>query len=403
MFGFSPHAGALAESQTLAIAARARSMRARGIDVAPFAAGEPDFDTPDYVKEAGIRAIREGRTKYGPAAGLPELRAAVAERTAAGGYEGLDVDGTIVCAGAKGVLYLALQVLLEPGDEVIVPAPCWLSYPKMVQAAGGRTVFVPTDPADGYLVDPERVAAAVTPRTKALIVNSPGNPTGAVQSDDVQAALGRVAVAHDLAVISDEIYEHLVYAPDRFRSFAALAPEAHDRTLVVSGVSKAYAMTGWRIGWGAGPHEWVQRMIRLQSHALSGPSDITQLAALAALNGPEHTLTTMHAAFEERRAVMHAGLAAIPDVTCPLPHGAFYMLPDVSRYLQATFGGEPIGSSTRLAELLLEHARAAVVPGDVFEAPYAIRLSYACSLDSIRAGIARIAEFLGALEPTRAA
>ena len=394
MIEFSPHAGGLAESATLVITAKAKQMRAAGIDVAPFAAGEPDFETPMHAKQAAIEAIRSNRTRYGPAAGLPELRDAVAARMVATGYTGLTPDRTIVCAGAKGVLYFALEVLLEPDDEVVVPTPCWLSYPKMIQAAGGRTVYVPTSAADGYVIDPQRLEAALTDRTKAIILNSPGNPTGAVQPDDVQRAIGEIAVRRGVPVISDEIYEHMVYAPARFRSFTELAPEAHDLTLVVNGVSKAYAMTGWRIGWGAGPKDWIQRMIRLQSHALSGPPDVNQLAALAALTGPTDALETMQAAFAARRTVMVETLQAVPDVTCPLPDGAFYVFPDIAPYLGAVYAGEPVGTSSRLASLLLEHAHAAVVPGDVFEAPTAIRFSYACSEDHIRAGVARVASFL---------
>jgi aspartate aminotransferase len=398
MLEFSTAAGGLAESQTLVITATAKRMRRNGIDVAPFAAGEPDFDTPDVAVEAAIAAMRAGRTKYGPAAGMRSLREAIAARLANTGMEGLTSDRTIVTPGAKATLYLALQVLLSPGDEVLVPTPSWLSYSKMVQACGGVTVFVPTSAADNYLIDPEALEAAITPRTKALILNSPGNPTGAVQPDAVQAAIGALAVKHGLAVISDEIYEHLTWAPATFRSFAALAPEARDLTMIVNGVSKAYAMTGWRIGYGAGPKPWVDRMIRLQSHALSGPPDITQAAALAALGAPNTLLDTMRAAFLERRAVMHELLSALPDVSCGLPDGAFYMLPDISAYLDATYEGEPIATSTRLSSLLLEHAHAAVVPGDVFEAPFGIRFSYACNLDHIRAGIGRVATFLASLD-----
>jgi aspartate aminotransferase len=398
MMEFSPYAGGLAESQTLAITAAAKRMRAEGIDVAPFAAGEPDFDTPDYVKEAGIQAIRDGRTKYGPAAGLADLREAVAAKVAGMGYTGMTADRTIICAGAKPVLFFALAVLLEPGDEVLVPTPCWLSYPKMVQAAAGTCVWVETRPEEGYVIDPDALRAAITPRTKALILNSPGNPTGAVQPDDVQREIGKIAAEHGIAVISDEIYEHMTYAPARFRSFAEVAPEAHEVTLICNGVSKAYAMTGWRIGWGAGPKEWVQRMIRLQSHALSGPPDINQLAALAALNGPTEALQTMCARFLERRAVICDALNAIPDVNCPTPDGAFYVFPDMSAYLEASHDGVQIGTATKLASLMLEEAHAAVVPGDVFEAPYAIRFSYACSQDDIRKGIARVADFLGSLQ-----
>lgn len=395
---FSRYAGSLPESQTLAITARAKQMKADGIDVAPFAAGEPDFDTPKHVKEAGLTAIREGRTRYAPAAGIPALREAVAEKFCANGLRGCTPDRTLVCAGAKGVLFQALEALLQEGDEVLVPTPAWLSYPQMIHAVGGRTVFVRTDPASRYVIDPERVRAAVTPRTRAIILNSPGNPTGAVQPDEVQAAIGRIAVEHDLLVISDEIYEYMTYAPATFTSFAAAAPEAADLTLLVNGVSKAYAMTGWRIGYGGGPKDLMVRMARLQSHASSGTPEICQRAALAALTGPQDDLHRMQAAFAKRRQVICDELAKIDGVTCPLPDGAFYVFPDVSAFLGRRFEGKPIEDVSTLAELVLVHARAAIVPGSVFEAPYALRFSYACSEADIREGVGRVADFLGSLE-----
>ncbi len=398
MLEFSPTAGALAESATLAITAQAKQLRASGIDVAPFAAGEPDFDTPAAIKEAGIQAIRDGCTKYAPAAGIADLREAVAANFAGQGFEGLGAGQTMVSVGAKGVIYLALMTLLRDGDEVLIPAPAWLSYPKMIQAAGGRSVFVGTEPENGYVIDPDRLRAAITPRTRAILLNSPGNPTGAVQPDEVQAEIGRIAAEHQLAVISDEIYEHLTYAPARFRSFSALAPEAHALTLIVNGVSKAYAMTGWRIGYAGGPAEWIQRMVRLQSHAMSGPPEIAQRAAHAALTGPQDAIHEMCAAFAKRREVMFARLSGMPDVQVQNPEGAFYMLPDMSAYFGRRHGDTVIENSTVLASLLLEHAHAAVVPGDVFEAPYGVRFSYACSEDDITRGLDRVATFLGAVE-----
>jgi aspartate aminotransferase len=399
MAPFSRHAGALVESETLAIAARARRLRAEGREVAPFAAGEPDFETPAHVVEAGVRALQEGRTKYGPAGGLPPLRDVVARHARARGMPDVTPERTVVCAGAKAALYLALQVLLEEGDEVIVPAPAWLSYAKMVQASGARTTFVATRAAGGYVIDPEDVLHAVTPRTRAIVVNSPGNPTGTVQPEAVLREIGRIAADHRIHVLSDEIYEQMVYAPARSASFPSLAPEAADLTLWVSGVSKAYAMTGWRIGYAAGPADLVARMVRLQSHALSAPPEFCQVAALAALEGPTDSVEAMCATFAHRRDVMHRALSAIPDVTCRRPDGAFYVLPDVSAWLPRRFRGEPVGDVTRLGELLIEHAGAAVVPGTPFEAPHAIRLSYACSEPDIRAGVGRIAGFLASLDP----
>ena len=390
MVEFSRYAGSLPESQTLAITAAAKQLKAQGVDIAPFGAGEPDFDTPDHVKQAAVDAIAAGRTKYGPAAGMADLREAVAQHLGALGYTGLTADRTVVSAGAKGVLHLALMVLLREDDEVIVPTPCWLSYENMIRAASGKAVFVPTKPEDNFAIDPDAIRAALTDRSRAIILNSPGNPTGAVQSDEVQAEIGRIAVEHGLYVISDEIYEHLVYEPARFRSFAALAPDALDHMLIVNGVSKAYAMTGWRIGYAGGPKEWISRMIRLQSHALSGPCEINQCAALAALTGPQDLVKERGAAFRERRDAIVEALRTIDGWHVNVPDGAFYAFPDVSAHLGKQFKGQVIEDSTAMAKLLLEEAHAAVVPGGVFEAPYAIRFSYACSPDDIRAGVARV-------------
>ena len=398
MLEFSNFAGGLPASQTLAITAAANRLRADGVDVAPFGAGEPDFDTPEHVRQAAIEAIHQGRTKYGPAAGIQALREAVAAHLSSLGFAGLDADRTVVSAGAKGVLHLALMVLLREDDEVIVPTPCWLSYEKMIKAASGRAVFVPTKQSEGFAIDPNAVRAAITPRSRAIILNSPGNPTGAVQDDDVQREIGRIAVEHDLCVISDEIYEHLVFEPGRFRSFAAVAPEALDRTLIVNGVSKAYAMTGWRIGYAGGPTDWITRMIRLQSQALSGPCEINQLAALAALCGPQDFVEQARATFHARRDAMVEALRTIDGWNVTVPDGAFYAFPDVSVHLGKRFQGRPIDDVTALATLLLEQAHAAVVPGSVFEAPTFLRFSFACSPDDIRAGVTRVRDLLARLE-----
>ena len=307
-------------------------------------------------------------------------------------------DRTLVSVGAKGVLYLALQVLLEEGDEALVPAPAWLSYDKMVQAAGGRTVFVETRPADGFQIDPERVRRAITPKTRVIVLNSPGNPTGAVQSDEVLAAVGRIALERGLFVVSDEIYEDLCYPPAKFRSFSAVCPEARDRTLIVSGVSKAYSMTGWRIGFGGGPADLVQRMIRLQSHAFSGPPDICQAAALAALTGPQDEVARMRAIFQKRRDTMVHALCTLPGVQCHRPDGgASTSSPTCPPWYARSYRGVLVRDATTLAGLLMEHAHAAVVPGDPFEAPYAVRFSYACSEEDIVGGVKRIADFANEL------
>ena len=378
---------------------RSKQMRAAGEDVVSFGAGEPDFDTPDHVKEAAIRAIREGFTKYTPAAGIGELRAAVAAKFRADGLLGATPERTIVGIGAKSVLFDAISVLCEEGDEVVLTAPYWLSYPQMVKSTGATSVVVETSPKDGYLIDPDRVARAFTPRTKAIVLNSPGNPTGTVQPDEVQRAIGLLAAKRGIFVISDEIYEHLAYAPARFASFARLCPEAADWTVLANGTSKAYSMTGWRIGYAAGPLDLIDAMVKLQGHSTSGPAGICQKAALAALLGPLDAVHAMREAFDRRRKIMVAALRKIPGVQCPTPDGAFYALPDVSAFLGRSIDGKVLPDATALAEALLEREKVAVVPGDAFGAPYAIRLSYACSEETIAKGMTRIARFLAALSP----
>jgi aspartate aminotransferase len=380
------------------IIGRAKKMRQAGEDVVAFGAGEPDFDTPEHVKEAGIRAIREGFTKYTPPEGIPELRAAVAEKFRKDGLENVRPETTMVGVGAKSLLYDAIQVLCEEGDEVVLIAPYWLSYPEMVRSTGARPVVVETEPKDGYVVDTDRLAAAVNAKTKAIVLNSPGNPTGTVQPDDVQRRIGEIAMKHGAYVISDEIYEHLAYAPARFASFARLCPQARDLTLLVNGTAKAYSMTGWRIGYAAGPSELIDRMIRLQGHETSGPPGFCQKAALAALTGPIEPVLAMRDAFDRRRKAMVDALCKIPGIECPTPEGAFYALPGVKTQFGKRCDGKAIPDAPALAEALLEREKVAVVPGDAFGAPYAIRLSYACSEEDVRRGVQRIERFLKSLK-----
>ena len=397
MTEFARHAGSLTESATLRLVSRAKELRAAGKEIFSFSAGEPDFDTPEPVKEAAIKAIREGFTKYTPVAGIPELRAAVAKKFAADGLAGLTPDRTIVGIGAKSVLFDAIQVLCQEDDEVVLFAPYWVSYPEMVRATGAKAVVVETRPADGYVIDPDRLGKAMTKRTKAIFLNSPGNPTGAVQPDEVQRAIGRLAAKRGVIVIADEIYEHLAYAPARFSSFAKICPEAAEVTFLVNGTSKAYSMTGWRIGYGAGPKGLVERMIRLQSHATSGPAGICQKAALAALTGPLDTVHAMRDAFDRRRRTMVDALKKIEGVTCPVPQGAFYAFPDVSAFFGRRAGGAKLDDGASLAEALLEREGVAVVPGETFGAPYALRLSYACCDDEIDKGMRRVERFFSSL------
>ncbi len=394
---YATHAGNLYESATMRLIARAKQMKAAGVDVVSFGAGEPDFDTPDHVKEAAIRAIREGFTKYTAVAGIPELRDAVARKFREDGLDGCRPEHTMVGVGAKSVLFDAIQVLCQEGDEVVVFAPFWLSYPEMVRATGATTVVVETDAAANYVIDPARFAAALTTRTRAVILNSPGNPTGTVQPDEVQREIGRLAAARGIVVISDEIYEHLAYAPARFSSFARLCPEARDVTLLVNGTSKAYSMTGWRIGYAGGPADLVERMITLQGHSTSGPPGICQRAAFAALTGPLEPVQAMRTAFDRRRRLMVDALCRIPGIVCPIPDGAFYALPGVGEFLGKSFEGRRLAAPADLCEVLLEHAKVAVVAGEPFGAPTSIRLSYACSDEMIVKGMARLDSFFRAL------
>jgi len=394
---YATHAGNLHESATMRLITRAKQLKAAGEDIVSFGAGEPDFDTPDHVKEAAIRAIREGFTKYTAVAGIPELRDAVARKFREDGLDGCRPEHTIVGVGAKSVLFDAIQVLCQEGDEVVVFAPYWLSYPEMVRATGATTVVVETDAAANYVIDPARFAAALSPRTRVVILNSPGNPTGTVQPDAVQREIGRLAAARGIVVISDEIYEHLAYAPARFSSFARLCPEARDVTLLVNGTSKAYSMTGWRIGYAGGPPEIVERMITLQGHSTSGPPGICQRAALAALTGPLEPIQAMRAAFDRRRRLMVDALRRIPGIECPIPDGAFYALPGVGAFLGRSFEGRLLAAPADVCEVLLEHAKVAVVAGEPFGAPTSIRLSYACSDDSIVKGMSRLDSFFRAL------
>ncbi len=329
------------------IIGRAKQMQSAGEDVVSFGAGEPDFDTPDHVKEAAIRAIREGFTKYTPAAGIPELRAAVAAKFRADGFAGLTPERTIVGIGAKSVLFDSITVLCEEGDEVIVFAPYWLSYPEMVRATGATVVVVETEAKSNFVIDPDRFRAAITPRTKAVILNSPGNPTGTVQPDAVQREIGLLAAKHGIMVISDEIYEHLAYAPAKFSSFARLCPEAAEVTVLVNGMSKAFSMTGWRIGFAGASADLIGRMVRLQGHATSGPPGICQKAAVAALTGPMDSVYAMRDAFDRRRKAMIAGLKSIEGLEVPTPDGAFYALPGVKAFLGRTYEGRKLRRAGR--------------------------------------------------------
>ena len=388
---------ALAPSPTLAIQAKAKAMRAQGIDVISFGAGEPDFDTPERIKEAAIRAIRKGHTKYTDASGIVELREAVCRKLKRDNgldYEPADV---LISVGAKHTLYNAVVALLNPGDEVLIPAPYWVSYPEQVKLVAGVPVAVPTEEADGFQVDPGRLAAAVTPRTRAVVINSPNNPTGAVFSPAALRAVGELAVKHDLLVISDECYEALTYE-GRHVSIASLGPEVKARTLVVNTCSKAYAMTGWRIGYAAGPRALIKAMGDVQSQVTSNPSSISQWAAVEALTGPQDDVAKMAGEFDQRRRVMVPALNAIPGVTCVTPGGAFYAFPNVAGLFGKRGQGKPLRGSADVTAFLLEVARVAVVPGLDFGSDFHIRLSYATGLATIQEGLSRMDKAVRSLD-----
>ncbi len=387
----------LTPSPTLAIHAKARAMRAQGIDVISFGAGEPDFDTPERVKAAAIRALREGQTKYTDAAGIPELNAAVCAKLKRD--NGLDYGPADVIAsvGAKHTLYNICPVLVGPGAEVLVPSPYWVSYTEQIRLVEGTPVLVATDEARGFQLDLSALRAAVTPRTKALILNSPNNPTGAVYSRADLRALAELALEGGLWVISDECYEALSYE-GRVSSIAALGPEIKARTLVVQTCSKAYAMTGWRVGYAAGPREIVRAMADFQSQCTSNPTSLAQWAAVEALTGPQDEVAKMAGEFDRRRHAIVAGLNRIPGIRCGMPQGAFYAFPDISGLFGRRWSGKPLGGSADVTAFLLEAARVAVVPGADFGSDRHLRLSYACGLETIQAGLARIEAACARLE-----
>jgi aspartate aminotransferase len=388
----------LAPSSTLAVQAQARALRTQGIDVISFGAGEPDFDTPQRIKDAAIAAMRRGQTKYTEVGGIPELKTAVCakfKRDNGLDYEPPDV---LVSVGAKHSLFNAAVALLNPGDEVLVPQPYWVSYPEQITLIGAVAVAVPTEEGTGFDLDPDRLRAAVTPRTRAVILNSPNNPTGAVFSRAAVEAVARLAVERGLWVISDECYEALTFE-GRHVSIAQLGGDIKARTLVVNTCSKAYAMTGWRIGYAAGPRELIRAMTDVQSQVTSNPSSIAQWAAVEALTGPQDEVAAMAAEFDRRRRIIVAGLNALPGVRCVMPKGAFYAFPNIAGLLgRRTADGKRLASSTDVTAFLLEQGRVAVVPGLDFGSDAHVRLSYATSEELIREGLARMDRALRRLE-----
>jgi aspartate aminotransferase len=389
----------LAPSSTLAVQAKARALRARGVDVISFGAGEPDFDTPARIKDAAVQAMRQGHTKYTEVGGILELRSAVCTKFKRDNALEYDPADILVSVGAKHTLFNLVVALLDPGDEVLVPSPYWVSYPEQVRLMDAVPVPVATDEAASFDLDPERLEAALTPRTKLVILNSPNNPTGAVFSRAALEAVARLAVERRLWVVSDECYEPMTYE-ERHLSIAQLGLDIKARTVVVNTCSKAYAMTGWRVGYAAGPRVLIRAMTDVQSQVTSNPSSIAQWAAVEALAGPQDDVAKMAAEFDRRRRIMVVGLNALPGVRCPTPRGAFYAFANVSGLFGRSVpgGSHILAGSVDVSEFLLEHARVAVVPGVDFGSDAHVRLSYATSAEQIRLGLARMDRALRTLE-----
>ncbi|MGZ8384066.1 MAG: pyridoxal phosphate-dependent aminotransferase [Nitrospira sp.] len=389
--------GRIVPSPTLSITATAKAMAAQGIDVIDFASGEPDFDTPEPVKAAAEAAIRAGFTKYTPSSGIDELRGAIADKLKT--EQGLHYEKSqiLVSCGAKHSLYNVAEALLEAGDELIIPVPFWVSYQDQTLLNDATPILLQTQEHDGYTISQEALEAVITPRTKAIIVNSPCNPTGATYDRKTLEGIAAVALRHDLVIISDEIYEKVLYDGVQHISIATLSPEVAARTVVINGVSKAYAMTGWRIGYAAGPKPLLTAMANIQSQSTSNPCSISQKAAVAALRLGDPFTKMMVAEFDRRRRVMVDRLNKIPGVTCRMPTGAFYAFPNVSGLLSRRWKNRPIGSAAELATYLLNEAQVAVVPGEPFGSGCHIRLSYATAMEAIERGLTRIEAALGRL------
>lgn len=380
----------LTPSSTLAITAKAKELKAAGHDVIGLGAGEPDFNTPQFIIDAAARSMNEGHTKYTPSAGLPALKEEIAKKLKRD--QGLDFELTeiMVGSGAKHVLYTLFQVLLDEGDEVIIPIPYWVSYPEQVKLAGGVPVFIKGAESNHYKITPEQLREAITERTKAVIINSPSNPTGMIYTKEELLALGQVCLVKNILIVSDEIYEKLIYGEHQHVSIAELSPELKEQTIIINGVSKSHSMTGWRIGYAAGNKEIIKAMTNLASHSTSNPTTTAQYGAIAAYSGPQDAVEEMRKAFEERLNTVYEQLIQVPGFTCIKPQGAFYLFPNVNK------AAEMCGFQTvdEFAAALLEEAKVAVIPGSGFGAPENIRLSYATSLDLLEEAIARIKTFV---------
>jgi aspartate aminotransferase len=387
----------LSPSPTLAITAKAGSLRAKGLDVISFGAGEPDFDTPDHIKKAAIEAIDRGFTKYTPVGGIDELKDAIVEKFRRDTGLQYERSQILVSCGGKHAIYNLAQALLDPGEEVIIPAPFWVSYPPIVELAGAIPVIIEASEEEGFRIPLDRLRDAITPRTKALILNSPCNPTGAAYTKDELEALAEIILEKKIYVISDEIYEKIVFDDFRFTSIASLDRTLEERTIIVHGVSKTYAMTGWRIGYTAGPNELIKAMATLQSQSTSNPTSIAQRAAIEALSGPQEPVREMVQVFQERRNLIVSRLNAMDGVSCFKPQGAFYVFPNFSSWFGRTYQGQELTNSMEFADYILTTSQVALVPGVSFGAEGYERLSFATSTENIERGLDRIQEALSRL------
>ena len=393
----SKRAQAVPPSATIAVTSRAKELKAQGVDVLSFGAGEPDFDTPDFIKNSAIKALKAGQTKYTAAAGIPELKKAIAKKLKDENNLDYTPDQVIVNIGAKHSVYEAMQATLDEGDEVLLPTPYWVTYPECVKLAGGTPVILQTQPENSYKITPEQLKAAINERTAMLVLNSPNNPGGFSYTPEELAALAKAIEGTNVIVLSDEIYEKLIYGDTKFISFAALSKDAYNRTLTINGLSKAFSMTGWRLGYTAGPLDAIKAMSRLQSHMTSNPVTFAQAAALTALTETKtaaEAIESMRVEFEKRAEYMVQRLNDIEGIKCAQPTGAFYCFPDVSAHFGRTINSAEINDSMDFAKALLEQAKVALVPGAPFGCPNNVRLSFACSLENIAKGCDRIKEWL---------
>jgi aspartate aminotransferase len=389
----------VAPSVTMKVTAKAAELRAQGIDVVSFGAGEPDFDTPNHIKEAAKRALDAGATKYTAVEGTPQLRKAVAAWFAKA--HGFDVSAreVMVSAGAKQVIYNAFHALLDVGDEIVLPAPCWVSYSEIAKLAGARPVPLLARPEDGFVPNPDAIARAITPATRMIVICSPSNPTGAIYDEGTLRAIANLALKHDLWLLTDDIYRGLCYDGARFVQPATFSPEIRKRTIIVDGVSKTFAMTGWRIGFCLAPAEVIEGMATLQGQSTTNAAAVSQAAALAAIEGPGDEMEAMRLEFDKRRKTMVEALRAMPGISCVEPKGAFYAFPDVSAFIgRISPQGRRIDDDLALCQYLIEDAKVAVVPGSAFFAPGFVRLSYATTQANIEKGLARMADALANLK-----